>query len=484
MTSDTSFTGAVKTIFVNREHTGILKTMTTLTAPGDWQELLAQRKLRRGANVLRLHPSVEKAAALVDAPVGQTSIDESRRCATFVISTPTPDRSEDIVSPGGVRLENYAKNPVVYYDHGFSGIQVPIGKCEDESGQLALVVSELGIEGTCYFADSVEGQQIFELVKQSVLRAASINLVPITYTIRTKDSPLDGRVRADLPDLAGRPGMEIDEWELLEWSVVGIPDNPEAVRKILAGGKLAGAPLCEPIRSLLSASPKPQPRLLGKGFTPVLESRLNSIYKDGDDDTDSGMSMSYGAEPTISGNPGQQLDEEEDGQAVACDKPSGAKALEKCHGMLKAVCKELEADSGPLEHPAVKAFCKDLHDNLTGHLEEIRNCYKAYYADQGEDALDQEAGPPDIDAKSALRLLACCSDLRAVRRAKGLDTRLASKLASVEMRISDVYRQAQKRKSTSQVTVSADTAVMLELLHEFNGLVNELRASVPRAARW
>jgi hypothetical protein len=456
--------------------------MTTLTAPGDWQELLAQRKFRRGANVLRLNPSVEKAAALVDAPVGQTSIDESRRCATFVISTPTPDRSEDVVSPGGVRLENYARNPVVYYDHGFSGIQVPIGKCEDESGQLALVVTDEGIEGTCYFADSVEGQQIFELVKQSVLRAASINLVPITYTIRTDDGPFDGRGREDLPGLAGRPGMEIDEWELLEWSVVGIPDNPEAVRKILAGGKLAGAPLCEPIRSLLSAYPKPQPRLLGKGFTPVLESRLNSLYKDGGDDTDSGMSMSYGAEPTISGNPGQQLDEEEDGQTVACDKPSGAKALEKCHGMLKAVCNELEADSGPLEHPAVKAFCKDLHDNLTGHLEEIRNCYKAYYADQGEDALDQEAGPPDLDAKSALRLLACCSDLRSVRRAKGLDTRLASKLASVEMRISDVYRQAQKRKSTSQVTVSADTAVMLELLHEFNGLVNELRASVPRAA--
>jgi hypothetical protein len=484
VTSETSFTGAVKTIFVNRERGGILNTMTTLTAPSDWQELLAQRKVRRGANVLRLNPSVEKAAALVDAPVGQTSIDESRRCATFVISTPTPDRSEDVVSPGGVRLENYARNPVVYYDHGFSGIQVPIGKCEDEHGQLALVVTDEGIEGTCYFADSVERQQIFELVKQSVLRAASINLVPITYTIRTNDGPFDGRARErdDLPGLAGRPGMEIDEWELLEWSVVGIPDNPEAVRKILAGGRLAGAPLCEPIRSLLSASPKPQPRLLGKGFTPVLESRLNSLYKDGGDDTDSGMSMSFGAEPTISGNPGQQLDEEEDGQAVACDKPSGAKALEKCHGMLKSVCKELEADSGPLEHPAVKAFCKDLHDNLTGHLEEIRNCYKAYYADQGEDALDQNASPPDIDAKSALRLLACCSDLRTVRRAKGLDTRLASKLASVEMRISDVYRQAQKRKSTSQVTVSADTAVMLELLHEFNGLVNELRASVPRAA--
>ena len=503
MTSETSFTGAVKTIFVNREHAGILKTMTTLTAPGDWQELLAQRKVRRGANVLRLNPSVEKAAALVDAPVGQTSIDESRRCATFVISTPTPDRSEDVVSPGGVRLENYARNPVVYYDHGFSGIQVPIGKCEDEHGQLALVVTELGIEGTCYFADSVEGQQIFELVKQSVLRAASINLVPITYTIRT-DDPFDGR--ASGMTCRASPAAGDGNRRVGAARMVGRrhPRQSGGCPQDSGRRQARRAPLCEPIRKSLcslvpavsagadagtkpSASPKPQPRLLGKGFTPVLESRLNSLYKDGGDDTDSGMSMSLGADssnsgPTISGNPGQQLDEEEDGQTVACDKPSGAKALEKCHGMLKAVCKELEADSGPLEHPAVKAFCKDLHDNLTGHLEEIRNCYKAYYADQGEDALDQEAGPPDLDAKSALRLLACCSDLRAVRRAKGLDTRLASKLASVEMRISDVYRQAQKRKSTSQLTVSADTAVMLELLHEFNGLVNELRASVPRAA--
>ena len=215
--------------------------------------------------------------------------------ATFVISTPTPDRSEDVVSPRGVKLENYARNPVVYYDHGFSGIQVPIGKCEDENGRLAVVVTDEGIEGTCYFADSVEGRQIFELVKQAVLRAASINLVPLAYTIRKEDAAL------------GRPGMEIAEWELLEWSVVGIPDNPEAVRKILAGGKLAGAPIVEPIRkSLLTACGKPEPRLLGKGFTPAADSFLET------------------AEP---------FDAEEENLPAACPEPSGARVLEKCHGL-------------------------------------------------------------------------------------------------------------------------------------------------------
>ena len=176
----------------------------------------------------------------------------------------------------------------------------------------------------------------------------------------------------------------------------------------------------------------------------------------------------------------EPLDEEEDGQDVTADKPSGAKALEKCHGMLTAVCKELEADAGPLEHPAVKSFCKELSDSLTGHLEEIRHCYQAYYAELGDDALDAHEGAHEIDGKSALGLLACCSELRTVRRTKGLDTRLASRLVSVETRINDVYRQAQKRKPTSQVTVSADTGVVLDLLQEFNGLVNELRQSVPR----
>ncbi len=67
-----------------------------------------------------------------------------------------------------------------------------------------------------------------------------------------------------------------------------------------------------------------------------------------------------------------------------------------------------------------------------------------------------------------------------MRRAKGLDPKLATRLVSVETRINDVYRQAQKRKPASQVTVSADTGVVLDLLQEFNGLVNELRQSVPR----
>jgi Caudovirus prohead serine protease len=361
--------------------------MTTLTTPADWKDVLATRNARRAANVLRLHPSVEKTAALLDAPAGPTSIDEVRRCATFVISTPTPDRSEDVVSPRGVKLANYARNPVVYFDHGFSGIHVPIGKCEDEFGNLAIVVTEEGIEGTCYFADSVEGGQIFELVKQAVLRAASINLQPIMYTIRSADTA------------TGRPGMDIEEWELLEWSIVGIPDNPEAIRKILAGGHLAGSPICEPIKKSL-AQFAPKPKLMGRK-----SSMSGLIYKDGDDsETDSGMELS--ADVSIAGNPGM---EESDG-AVGGDmedgiKPHGARALEECRAHLKSAHTVLNRHAAVVEHPKVRKCLEKACDEVKGSLADIEDCYRANYGQLGEASLKDDDVMPDLASKSAVRRL-------------------------------------------------------------------------------
>jgi len=371
--------------------------MTTLTTPADWKDVLAARKARRAANVLRLHPSVEKAAALLDAPAGPTSIDEMRRCATFVISTPTPDRSEDVVSPRGVKLANYARNPIVYFDHGFSGVHVPIGKCEDEFGNLAIVVTDEGIEGTCYFADSVEGEQIFELVKQAVLRAASINLQPITYTIRSANS--DSRNRHSADTATGRPGMDIEEWELLEWSIVGIPDNPEAIRKILAGGQLAGSPICEPIKKSL-AQFAPKPKLMGRK-----SSMSGLIYKDGDDSgTDSGMEMS--ADVSIAGNPGMDESNGSDGGDMEDGmKPHGARALEECRAHLKSAHTVLNRHAAIVEHSKVRKCLEKACDEVKGSLADIEDCYRANYGHLGEESLKDDDGMPDLASKSAVRRL-------------------------------------------------------------------------------
>jgi HK97 family phage prohead protease len=175
-------------------------------APKWWRVLSKRMATRDGLGL-------DGDAASLRTSARVSSVDEQRRCATFTITTPTPDRSNDTVDPLGANIANYARNPVVYYDHGQTGVAVPIGKCEDENGNLALSVTDEGIEATCFFAQSPEGEKIFDLVKQNVLRAASINFSPITYR-----SKMNG-------------GLDISEWELLEWSVVGIPANAEALRK-------------------------------------------------------------------------------------------------------------------------------------------------------------------------------------------------------------------------------------------------------------
>jgi hypothetical protein len=353
----------------------------------DWRELVASRKGRRAPGVLRAGSLAKQ--ALVDAAAHETSIDEVGRSATFVISTPTPDRSEDVVNPVGVQLGNYRKNPVVFFDHGFSGIHVPIGKCEDETGNLALAVSDEGIEATCFFADSTEGEQIFDLVKQGVLRCASINMTPLAYQIRAEGS-------------SGRPGMQIDEWELLEWSIVGIPDNPEAVRKVLAGGRLAGLPICDPIlKSLRSLAPRLDTGTPGLG---------GGIFKMGDDsDTDSGMEMSH-PDTTISGNPDATLDEDDDGSVV---KPPGAKAIEECHAHLKSAHNVLERHAGMVEQPSVKKCIRKVRDDVKNSMADLCDCYSKEYADLGTAALDADEDQPAITSKNAVRRLA--GQIRTVR---------------------------------------------------------------------
>jgi len=202
-------------------------------------------------------PHAGKGALWAASSLCEPALDAAALSATAIISTPTPDRSDDIVEPLGVQLENYARNPVVYFDHGLSGLTLPIAKSEDPDGRLTVTPRADGIEATSYFAQGLcEACQIFELIEQKILRGTSIHLIPLVAKIRN-DSNAD----------RGRPGLHIEEWELLEWSWVGIPDNPEAVRKVLDRGKLAGSPICEPLRKCLVPWAAEVP-VLGRGFDP------------------------------------------------------------------------------------------------------------------------------------------------------------------------------------------------------------------------
>ena len=150
-------------------------------------------------------------------PGAQTlTTDAGRMAVRSVITTVDPDRAGDVVVPTGVRnVEDYLANPVVLWAHNRTAFP-PIGLCEWLDVQPSRIVAETRFAQGVPFAED-----IFRLYEQGVLRGWSIGFVP--------------RKAFRVP--AGKvPGLRVEEWDLLEYSAVPIPENPGALTVALQKG--------------------------------------------------------------------------------------------------------------------------------------------------------------------------------------------------------------------------------------------------------
>lgn len=144
---------------------------------------------------------------------GQTlSIDPTRRVVRAVISTSAPDRSGDIVVPAGLRnVDEFLRNPVVLWAHQRQ--MPPIGTCERLTVEPDRVIAETRFSEASSFA-----RDLFALFAEGVLRGWSIGFVPH----RARPLP--------------KGGTCFTEWELLEYSAVPVPDNPQALTVAMVKG--------------------------------------------------------------------------------------------------------------------------------------------------------------------------------------------------------------------------------------------------------
>lgn len=178
-------------------------------------------------------------ATVADVP---PYVDVAKMSATFPISTDSPDRIDDVVVPGGVILDNYRRNPVVGFEHFFD-LTLPIGRSEDGDGRLALSVEKNRIMATCYFSQTLrEAEQIYHLVCEKILRGASVQIGQ-PFNCRTEKR-------------GGRTCQIIDSWPLIEWSIVALPMNAEAVAGVLSKGRLCGTAIAPAVYKSLSAAHK------------------------------------------------------------------------------------------------------------------------------------------------------------------------------------------------------------------------------------
>jgi len=130
---------------------------------------------------------------------------EDDRTVDFTISTATKDRDGDTIDPKGWILTNFLKNPVVLFGH--DNRSLPIGRAENirlEGGALKASV-KFATKEMNKLADSV-----FQMVKAGFLNATSVGFAPVEFE-------------------RGDGGIQFTKQELLEFSIVPIPSNPEAL---------------------------------------------------------------------------------------------------------------------------------------------------------------------------------------------------------------------------------------------------------------
>lgn len=143
----------------------------------------------------------------------------------ILISTGAVDRDRDRVLPHGGRIDNYMKNPVVQWGHNYYDPWATIGRTNKIEISDEGIVADFDLRPA---ANEQDPQNVILLLwNGGWVNAASIGFDPTGGPPRSRGWEEN--------DLGGR---DFTEWELLEWSLVPIPANQEALR--LAAKALTG----------------------------------------------------------------------------------------------------------------------------------------------------------------------------------------------------------------------------------------------------
>ena len=141
-------------------------------------------------------------------------INEEERSVIAIISTDSIDRDNEVLVPKGMDADNFRKNPLVLWSHNAG--QPPIAKA------LWLKQGRKRITAKIKFAMTDRAEEVWQLMKGGFLNAFSVGF-----------KPKEGR-RPTPDDIKGNPNLAdvqfiFSKWELLEFSVVGVPANAEAL---------------------------------------------------------------------------------------------------------------------------------------------------------------------------------------------------------------------------------------------------------------
>jgi len=212
----------------------------------DWtKELTTQRlKLRdiypeRAKTLVEEHPELkEEDVELIRKGyvADKVEVGEEKGAMAVIsyISTGTKDRADEVLDPKGVILDNYRENPIVPYAHDYRNF--PAGK------NMWIRPYKKGLLAKTVFLKHPFAQQVGKLYTEDVagtgpaMRGWSVGFIPIEW----KDRDPEKRDKKE-------PRRVYTKWELLEYSAVPIPCNPEALTVMAEKGFITSDKLKEDI---------------------------------------------------------------------------------------------------------------------------------------------------------------------------------------------------------------------------------------------
>lgn len=133
----------------------------------------------------------------------------SDRVLQFKITTGAVDRDRDTINPKGWLLDNYRKTGPVLWAHDYDIPPVARALSVDATGDALISVAEFVPADISPFAD-----MIYKMLVGKFLSGTSVGF-----------SPVDGEFAYN----ETRKGVDFQKQELLEYSIVPIPSNPEAL---------------------------------------------------------------------------------------------------------------------------------------------------------------------------------------------------------------------------------------------------------------
>ena len=161
------------------------------------------------------HPlaTLKAGDAVYKQQAGDVEVQADRR-VRFTITTADPDRERDIVSAEGVDTTAYERNGVVLFGHDYKSL--PIGRCVgiERLPNKIIATAEFATADLNPLAD-----QVYRMVKAGFLNATSIGFRPVEWNFNEE-----------------RRGVDFKKVELLEFSVVPVPANAQALIAARAAG--------------------------------------------------------------------------------------------------------------------------------------------------------------------------------------------------------------------------------------------------------